>query len=110
MRNTFQAIALLKSASRTLCGVGLQTYGRKPHEMRETTQWQKLQMAERECRKANALIDDALKALGEGLSPDLSFRINKYSPEKYEAVARFVETHFTPDRDTRGDSDGDDGA
>lgn len=54
--------------------------------------------------------DDALKALGEGLSPDLSFQINKYSREEYEAAVRFVETHFTPYRDTRGDSDGDDGA
>ena len=45
--------------------VGLQTYGRKPHEMLQTEQWWKLQMSERwmrnlrdECFK---LIDEAKK-------------------------------------------------
>ena len=50
-----------------------QTYGRKPHEMAETDQWWKLQMAERWTRdtrdEAFATIDHAVAAIDRMLAP-----------------------------------------
>lgn len=47
--------------------VGLQTYGRKPHEMLQTEQWWKLQMSERWMRNLRdecfSIIDEARKTL-----------------------------------------------
>lgn len=47
----------LARASRLCTEIGLQTYGRLPHEMVETTTAWKLQRAERIAREIRALIE-----------------------------------------------------
>lgn len=46
----------LDEAMRLCTEIGLQTYCRKPHEMHESTDWQKLQMAEGLVRNIRSLI------------------------------------------------------
>jgi hypothetical protein len=61
------AMTALRKAMHHCNEIGLQTYGRKPHEMRETHQWQKLQMAEAMARTARGEIEQALAILESSL-------------------------------------------
>lgn len=52
--------AALEEAMRLCTEIGLQTYGRKPHEMTETPQWRKLQKAEELTRRIRSLIESEI--------------------------------------------------
>ena len=53
-RELAEAVGLMGDASRDCVEIGLQTYGRKPHEMRETSQGWKLQKVEEITRNMGA--------------------------------------------------------
>jgi hypothetical protein len=48
---------IIAEARRLCTEIGLQTYGRKPHEMNATADWQKLQMAEAMARQVRSLLE-----------------------------------------------------